>query len=171
MKKQQSPNQKTKKNKKPKEKQTKLQKQYNKEKINDIILMFKQTNNNPKNFVKFQARIKFYKKRKVRRMRLDIVTTLQGDFEYLRLIKKHGKAGRHMALESLLKRNKDNFFERYLYRLSFEQFQKCNKGKKHKLIKYQPIQKTMKIYMRKNVERLSRPIHQHEMPQYLKTHT
>jgi len=53
-------------------------------------------------------------------MRLDIVTTLQGDFEYLRLIKKHGKAGRHMALESLLKRNKDTFFERYLYRLSFE---------------------------------------------------
>lgn len=67
---------------------------------------------------------------------MDIVTTLQTDFEFLKLIKKHGKTGKHMALENLLQRNKDNFFARYLYRLQYEEFLKQNKGnKKHKLIK------------------------------------
>ena len=68
-------------------------------------------------------------------MRMDIVTTLQTDFEFLKLIKKHGKTGKHIALENLLQRNKDNFFERYLYRLSYEEFVKSGKNKKHKLCK------------------------------------
>lgn len=65
-----------------------------------------------------------------------------------------------MALEKLIKRNKEVFFERYLFKLSFDKFKKDGKNKKHKLIYREPPQKSMfSTCYKKNIERLSRPVH------------